>query len=146
MKVQELLENQEQGKVVLRTDNIDEYTQAIEKLSNPDERYHYEEISPEGSEELFDVVVEVFNYSYQPQTRHDPEAVDIDWDAVYYGTGNFDEENAFYIVEGRINLSAKDYTDIEERLIEDQAQQKADEYDERGDYERTMRKDEPNYF
>jgi len=146
MKVQELLENQGQGKVVLRTDNIDEYQQAIDKLASQNERTHYEEISPEGSEELFDIIVEVFDYSYQQETRHDPEAVDIDWDVVYYGTGNHDEETSFYIVEGRINLSAKDYTDIEQRLIEDQAQQKADEYDERGDYERTMRKDEPDYF
>ena len=145
MKNKKLLKH-EQGKVVIRTDKIDEYLQAIQKLSNRTERYHYKEMTPDGSEELYDIIVEVFDYSYQKQTRQDPEAVDIDWDVVYYGTGNFDEDNGFYIVEGRLDLSRKDYMDIEQRLIEDQDQQGADEYDERGDYERTMRKDEPDYF
>jgi len=142
MKVQELLENQGQGKVVLRTDNLDEYLQAIDKLASQNERTHFEEISPEGSEELFDIIVEVFDYSYQQETRHDPEAVDIDWDVVYYGTGNHDEETSFYIVEGSMNLPSDVYKNIEQGLIEDQSNQYDYEDETRGDYEYDLRKNE----
>jgi len=142
MKVQELLENQGQGKVVLRTDNIDEYQQAIDKLASQNERTHYEEISPEGSEELFDIIVEVFDYSYQQETRQDPEAIDIDWDVVYYGTGNFDEETSFYIVEGSINLPTDVYKNIEQRLIDDQSNRYDYEDENRGDYEFEQRRNE----
>jgi len=142
MKVQELLENQGQGKVVLRTDNIDEYMQAIDKLASQNERTHYEEISPEGSEELFDIIVEVFDYSYQQETRHDPEAVDIDWDVVYYGTGNHDEETSFYIVEGSMNLPSDVHENIEQRLIEDQSNRYSYDDENRGDYEFEQRRNE----
>ena len=142
MKVQELLENQGQGKVVLRTDNIDEYMQTIDKLASQNQRTHYEEISPEGSEELFDIIVEVFDYSYQKETRHDPEAVDIDWDVVYYGTGNHDEESGFYIIEGTMNLPSDVYQNIEQRLIEDQENRYSYDDENRGDYEFEQRRNE----
>jgi len=144
MKLKELIEN-EQPKVVLRTNNYDEYSQFMEKQSSPDNRYFFEEIPSDGSDELYDIVVDVFSFSRSPQTRMDPESVDIDWDIKYYGSGDTGDNN-FYIIEGRIDLSQKDFEDIEQRLMEDQDEQKSNEYDDRGDYERTLRKDEPDYF
>jgi len=132
--IQALLEMSQQN-IVLRTNDIDEYNAFIDKASRPDNDYHYEEVPDKNGTGLYDIIVEVFDYARSPQTRHDPESVDIDWDVVYYGSGDFDNERDFYIVKGSIELPDNVEQDIEQRLMEDQDDQKANEYDDRGDYE-----------
>ncbi len=121
MKLQELLERQGQTQVVFQTNDINEYQAFINKQSVGSNQYHFEEVSPMGSDALFDIIVEVTDSSYFPQTRVDPEENNIEWRMTLYGTGDFDNENGFYFKKGSFPLASEDDERIEESLIEQRA-------------------------
>jgi len=138
MKLKELIEDlqmpQQQSEVVFQTNDYDEYQQFINNESSDNSRYHFEEVSPQESGDLFDIIVEVFNYSSSPETRMDPAATDIDWDVVYYGTGDFDNDTGFYFKKGSIPLPEDTEQKIEQSIIEDQDQQGGDDYDDSNEF------------
>ncbi len=129
MKLQELLERQhsQQSQVVFQTNDINEYQAFIDKQSAGSDQYHFGEISPMGSDAIFDIIVEVTDSSYFPQTRVDPEENSIEWDVTLYGTGDFDNETSFYFRKGSFPLTSEDAQQIEESLIEQRADAGTDE-------------------
>jgi len=127
MKLKELFE--QQSEIVFKTDNMDEYNAFLNKQASDPDQYHFEEISPKGSDELFDIIVKVNDYSYAQQTRMDPSSYDIDWNVELYGTGDWNTETGFYFKKGEFPLSAETEENIEQHIMENQQGSSNDEPD-----------------
>jgi len=136
MKLRELLEDlqmpqqSQKTKEVLRTDSYNEYQNALDKLASDRDNYRFEEITPPGSDEFFDIIVNVQDYSYSEEVQDTmgrpggDEEHSISWDVDYYGTGDFDNDKNFYIMQSLkrdgFPLDNKTQQYIEDTLIEDQ--------------------------